>query len=199
MRLLWGSQRCTTTIRRSVGCEKADYRAKRPLHPGFNQCGYRESTSARTHTYVLTHTFAYVSEPGAAPYTPWKFCRGPAIVRTFAASIITLSVVPCAARELFHLIRRRRYEEALSIQRELLGEDHPHSLTSMNNLANLFADIGHIDRGKRLLEDCISRRCRVLGDTHPDVSTCTRWAMFLSGTDSTSCISNDRPLHQLAI
>ncbi|MFN3078154.1 MAG: tetratricopeptide repeat protein, partial [Alphaproteobacteria bacterium] len=52
-------------------------------------------------------------------------------------------------------------------RRRVLGEDHPDTLTSMNNLAVTLKDLEEHADARRLLEQVLAGRRRVLGDSHP--------------------------------
>jgi cell fate (sporulation/competence/biofilm development) regulator YlbF (YheA/YmcA/DUF963 family) len=49
----------------------------------------------------------------------------------------------------------------------VLGEDHPSTLTSANNLAANLRALGEYQRARDLAEDTLTRRRRVLGEDHP--------------------------------
>ena len=49
-----------------------------------------------------------------------------------------------------------------------LGPDHPDTLTSMNNLANSYADAGQHDGALKLREETLALRKAKLGPDHPD-------------------------------
>ena len=59
------------------------------------------------------------------------------------------------------------YEECLAKKKRVLGEDHPSTLSSLNNLAALFDDKGEYDRALPMYEECLAKYKRVLGDDHP--------------------------------
>jgi hypothetical protein len=59
------------------------------------------------------------------------------------------------------------YEDCLAKMKRVLGEDHPDTLTSLNNLAGLFESMGEYDRALPIYEDCLAKRKRVLGEDHP--------------------------------
>jgi lipopolysaccharide biosynthesis regulator YciM len=59
-------------------------------------------------------------------------------------------------------------EECLAKAKRILGEDHPDTLSSLNNLADLFRSKGEYDRALPLYEECLAKRKRVLGEDHPD-------------------------------
>ena len=53
----------------------------------------------------------------------------------------------------------------------MLGEDHPDTLTSANNLAIDLRALGDHQAARELDEDTLARRRRVLGEDHPDTLT----------------------------
>jgi tetratricopeptide (TPR) repeat protein len=59
------------------------------------------------------------------------------------------------------------YEECLAKQKRVLGDEHPDTLTSLNNLAGLFRNKGEYDRVLPFFEECLAKSKRVLGDDHP--------------------------------
>ena len=65
-------------------------------------------------------------------------------------------------------IAREQYEAARSIYRRLLGPDHPHTLASMNNLANSYAALGRHAEALKLHEETLALRKARLGPDHPD-------------------------------
>ena len=75
-------------------------------------------------------------------------------------------------------------EDTLTRCRRVLGDDHPATLASANNLARDLCALGEYQQARALDEDTLTRRRRVLGDDHPDTltsasnlaPTCTRWA-----------------------
>jgi hypothetical protein len=58
-------------------------------------------------------------------------------------------------------------EDTLTRRRRVLGEDHPDTLTSANNLANVLHTLGDYQQARTLHEDTLTRKRRVLGDDHP--------------------------------
>ena len=62
-------------------------------------------------------------------------------------------------------------EDTLARRRRVLGDDHPDTLTSANNLAADLAALGEHEQARALDEDTLTRRRRVLGDDHPDTLT----------------------------
>jgi hypothetical protein len=62
-------------------------------------------------------------------------------------------------------------QQILSYRRRLLGEDHPTTLRSMNNLAATLRDLGDLDGARQLHEQTLAGYRRVLGEDHPDTLT----------------------------
>ena len=52
--------------------------------------------------------------------------------------------------------------------KELLGETHPDTLASMNNLAEPYRRQGKYEKAEPLYVDCLARSKDALGETHPD-------------------------------
>ena len=50
----------------------------------------------------------------------------------------------------------------------MLGDDHPDTLASANNLAVDLSNLGERQAARELDEDTLARSRRVLGDDHPD-------------------------------
>ncbi|WP_407913436.1 tetratricopeptide repeat protein [Kitasatospora sp. NE20-6] len=59
-------------------------------------------------------------------------------------------------------------EATLAQDEQTLGDTHPDTLTSRNNLANAYASAGDIRRAIPLLETTLAQDEQILGDTHPD-------------------------------
>lgn len=59
-------------------------------------------------------------------------------------------------------------EKALSYARKELGEQHPNTLTIMNNLATLYHNQGRNEQAEPLYVETLALRKQVLGDQHPD-------------------------------
>jgi tetratricopeptide (TPR) repeat protein len=65
----------------------------------------------------------------------------------------------------------RFLRRALTDRRRVLGEDHPSTLTSRNNLACAYQDAGDLGRAIPLYEQTLADRRRVLGEDHPSTLT----------------------------
>ncbi|KAJ4267002.1 hypothetical protein NW762_003100 [Fusarium torreyae] len=57
--------------------------------------------------------------------------------------------------------------EAVKLKTEVLGEEHPNTLTSMNNLASIYRNQGRWKQAEELEVDVMEIRKRVLGKEHP--------------------------------
>jgi tetratricopeptide (TPR) repeat protein len=61
----------------------------------------------------------------------------------------------------------RLFEQARAIYSREHGEDHPDTLTSMNNLAVTYSDLGQNDKALALKEQALKLRRAKLGEDHP--------------------------------
>ena len=59
------------------------------------------------------------------------------------------------------------YEEALAAFRRTLGDEHPETLTSINNLGTLWQVKGDYTGAEPLYEEALPAKRRTLGDDHP--------------------------------
>jgi hypothetical protein len=59
-------------------------------------------------------------------------------------------------------------ERAFTLHQQLLGQDHPDTLLSANNLAGDLSALGEYAAARQVNEDTLTRRRRVLGEDHPD-------------------------------
>jgi tetratricopeptide (TPR) repeat protein len=60
------------------------------------------------------------------------------------------------------------FEECLEKRKRILGEDHPDTLKSLNDLADFFESQGQYDRALQLSEECLAKRSCIFGSDHPD-------------------------------
>ncbi|WP_055711330.1 tetratricopeptide repeat protein, partial [Streptomyces torulosus] len=59
----------------------------------------------------------------------------------------------------------------LTQREQVLGNTHPHTLSSRNNLAGAYESAGDLGRAIPLYKTTLTQREQVLGDTHPDTLT----------------------------
>jgi tetratricopeptide (TPR) repeat protein len=59
-------------------------------------------------------------------------------------------------------------ERALQLRQQLLGDDHPETRVSANNLAVDLHALGEYEQARQLHDDTLTRKRRVLGDDHPE-------------------------------
>ncbi|MER5462041.1 FxSxx-COOH system tetratricopeptide repeat protein [Streptomyces sp. NPDC002668] len=60
------------------------------------------------------------------------------------------------------------YETTLAQREQVLGDTHPDTLSSRNNLANAYRAAGDLRRAIPLFETALAQREQALGDSHPD-------------------------------
>ena len=58
-------------------------------------------------------------------------------------------------------------EDTLARYRRVLGEDHPYTLNSADNLAHDLYRLGEYEQARTLGEDTLARSRRVMGEDHP--------------------------------
>ena len=75
------------------------------------------------------------------------------------------------ANELGLSLEASSLENSVAAVRTLLGEEHPGSLASRNNLAGAYRDSGRLTEAIALYEQVLHDRIRVLGEDHPDTLT----------------------------
>jgi tetratricopeptide (TPR) repeat protein len=61
--------------------------------------------------------------------------------------------------------------QAVKINTEILGDDHPDTLTTMDNLALTYGDQGRTAEAAALHEEVLEKSRRILGDDHPATLT----------------------------
>ena len=72
------------------------------------------------------------------------------------------------ANELGLSLEASSLENSVAAVRTLLGEEHPGSLASRNNLAGAYQDSGRLTEAIALYEQVLNDRTRILGEDHPD-------------------------------
>jgi hypothetical protein len=62
----------------------------------------------------------------------------------------------------------------MAMYQKVLGDEHPFTLTSMNNLAFTWKSQGNFEDALTLLQNCLHLQQQILGPDHPDtISTRT--------------------------
>ena len=59
----------------------------------------------------------------------------------------------------------------MQLYKQLLGENHPHTATSLSNLANLYYSQGKYEEAEPLFIQALQLRKQLLGENHPDTAT----------------------------
>ncbi|KAH7304608.1 hypothetical protein B0I35DRAFT_401104 [Stachybotrys elegans] len=57
--------------------------------------------------------------------------------------------------------------EVLEKRRQILGDEHPSTISAMNNLANTLGDQGKLDEAALMEREVLEKMRRILGDEHP--------------------------------
>jgi len=127
---------------------------------------------------VLTEHFPEVDHPN------WEACeRLVPHIQACAAHLELQGTAQAEAAALFdqagqYLQDRARYEQAalllqraLAIREQQVGPHHPHTATSLNNLALLYRAQGKYPEAELLLQRALAIREHELGSDHPDTAT----------------------------
>ncbi|EEP69805.1 tetratricopeptide TPR_4 [Micromonospora sp. ATCC 39149] len=88
-------------------------------------------------------------------------------------------------------------KQALTDRRRVLGNDHPDTLTSVNNLAYAYDSAGDLGQAIPLYKQALTDRRRVLGNDHPD--TLTSVNNLASAYDSAGDLGQAIPLYKQAL
>ncbi|MBL8878007.1 MAG: tetratricopeptide repeat protein [Phycisphaerales bacterium] len=80
------------------------------------------------------------------------------LLQTLADTLLALGLLDRAAAP---------QEEALGIRRRMLGDEHPSTLTSINNMGALLQAQGKPDQAEPYYLEALNQRRRVLGEEHP--------------------------------
>ena len=59
----------------------------------------------------------------------------------------------------------------VATRRQTLGDKHPDTLTSINNMASMLLDLGKLAEAEPLFREALAGRRETLGDKHPSTLT----------------------------
>ena len=83
----------------------------------------------------------------------------------FTAPLVAIGVIVACV---YVKINIGRVREALAARRETLGNRHPRTITSLNNLGTLLKAQGSLDEAMPLMREALEASRATLGDSHPD-------------------------------
>ena len=63
------------------------------------------------------------------------------------------------------------YQKALAIRKKKLGDGHPDTATSYNNIGLVYSDMGENEKAIEFYKDALKIKKSKLGNTHPDIAT----------------------------
>jgi CHAT domain-containing protein len=91
---------------------------------------------------------------------------------------IALAEAERLTRQVIQLYQQGKYneaiplaEQALAIRKQQLGDNHPDTATSLNNLAGLYESQGRYSEAEPLYKQALAIRKQQLGDNHPDTAS----------------------------
>jgi tetratricopeptide (TPR) repeat protein len=91
----------------------------------------------------------------------------------------------------------KKFREALALGRGLLGEEHPHTATSRNNLAFCLNSQGRHGEALPLYREALKARRKVLGEGHAD--TAASYDNLAACLDDQGKPAQGQPLHEKAL
>ena len=68
------------------------------------------------------------------------------------------------------VLAKQTYERALTIDRDILGSDHPRVASHLHNLAIVAQNMGDLKRAESLYREAIAAEERAFGDQHPETA-----------------------------
>ena len=63
------------------------------------------------------------------------------------------------------------HELSLNIRKKILGEEHPDTATSYNNIGSIYNNMGDNKKALEYYELSLNIRKKILGEEHPDTAT----------------------------
>jgi tetratricopeptide (TPR) repeat protein len=96
----------------------------------------------------------------------------------------------------YYPLARAHHQQAYNLRREVLGDRHPDTLTSLNNLAGILDAQGELDTARPLYQQAYDLRREVLGDHHPNTLTSLNNLAFIMQAQGE--LDTARPLYQQA-
>ena len=113
----------------------------------------------------------------------------------FALGLGEAGVWPAASKAVAEWFPSR--ERALAIRGKTLGPEHPHTATSLNNLADLLHAQGEFAAARQLLERALAINEQALGPEHPDTAVgLNNLALLLHDQGD---LAGARPLYERAL
>ncbi len=150
------------------------------LHPVFSQFIYeKNSPEFEKHAGFIKSCTRYLEIPeNGSPlecqqYVP--FAENVIKKVNMGDGLEQVEIIAALAYLLQYIAEYRKaqklYEKALAISERVLGEEHPSTATSYNNLAYVYESQGEYGKAEGLYEKALAIRERVLGEEHPDTAT----------------------------
>ena len=144
---------------RALQCEK-----DRPWdvwHPIFIAAVCIQSHKESGEPHFRRHIIPHIPEGSKLNMPAWRFDENQkAFIKSTIGIVYTHEGRSKEAEELF--------VQVIEISKRVLGEEHPHTLTIMANLASTYWDQGRWKEAEELEVRVMEIRKRVLGEEHPD-------------------------------
>ena len=78
------------------------------------------------------------------------------------------------------------YKQTLELRKRVLGDEHPDTLRSMNNLARFYSKLGQHQEAMQLDKQTVEAQQRILGPAHPSTLSSARKLARISASEQTS-------------
>ncbi|RKE19608.1 tetratricopeptide repeat protein [Streptomyces sp. TLI_171] len=172
-----------------------------PAEPGHPPAGRREAEHA------LDRALTPLPEPTTGPAREWDTLMPHLIALAETTppghhdDSTTTSLYLTAAQYLYRQGHDARTiplrKAALAQYEQVLGDTHPHTLASRNNVASAYQAAGDLESAIPLHETTLAQREQVLGDTHPD--TLTSRNNLASAYEAAGDLESAIPLHETTL
>ncbi len=89
------------------------------------------------------------------------------------------------------------YQQALDIRKKILGDDHPTTAASLNNMGGLLESMGEYEGARPFFQQALDIYKKVLGDDHPDTAISLNNMGYL--LQAMGDYEGARPFHEQAL
>lgn len=132
----------------------------------------KHSTTARIHNNLGS----LLESEGFLRSAESHMLKALAIKKEISADPVSISATLSNLGELYRQRERLDkaqdyFSQALKIREEVLGPDHPSTLSSRQNLAVIQMSLGQWERARASLETCLEGTSKALGPEHPQTAT----------------------------
>jgi hypothetical protein len=151
------------------------------FHPLFSSFGrLLDDENNKQHLEIISETLSEIGYTFLNSGLPQNF----AVIKPHVEEIIGFAdhIPPLIITQLFNFLgyyyemigeyfsSKQNYEQALAINQEILGADHPDTARSLNNLGAILRAVGDYETARAYYEQALAINQKVLGADHPDTA-----------------------------